>query len=78
MSLKISARRPSAVRARCIIRGLKMAIAPTQITSEKRYTPRQSAIAAESRAVAGAAWTTALPSVDHKTHNLLKAQEVWS
>lgn len=73
MSLKISACRPSAARARYTVPGLNPAIAPTQINSRKRYTPRQSAIAAESRAVAGAAWTTALPALDHKTLNTLKS-----
>lgn len=78
MSLSISARRLVAVRARCTVPGLAKAIAPTQKQSRNGYTPRQSAIAAESRAVAGSAWTTALPLVDHKTHNLLKTQEVRS
>lgn len=78
MSLKISACRPVAVRAHCTVPGLAKAIAPTQNKSQKRYTPRQSGDWLETRAVAGAAWTTALPLVDHKTRNLLKTQEVRS
>jgi hypothetical protein len=78
MSLKFSARRPSAARARCTVPGLKMAIALTQNKSQMGDTPRQSGDWLETRAVAGAAWTTALPPVDHKTHNRLKTQEVRS
>lgn len=73
MSLKFPACRPVAARARCTVPGLVKACSPTQITSENRYTPRQYAVAAESRAFAGAAWTTALPALDHKTLNTLKS-----
>jgi len=78
MSMKISACWRLATRARCTVFGLKLACSPIRITSEGGYTPRQSAIAAESLAVAGVAWTTALWPVDHKTPNRLKTQEVWS
>lgn len=78
MSLFISACRPSAARARYTVPGPKTAISPTQNKSQKVYTPRQSAIAAESRAVAGAAWTTALSLLDHKTRNPLMFREVRS
>jgi hypothetical protein len=54
--------------AACVLR--------TKKTTVNSYTPRQSAIAAESSAIASVVWTTVLTALDHKICNLLKIQEV--